>query len=56
MEGLFVHWVAKKLYWTDGQHNAIYVGDPKSGVKVKVIDNGPDSPTLKSVVVNHSER
>lgn len=55
VEGLFVHWVAKKLYWTDGQHNAIYVGDPKSGVKVKVIDNGPDSPTLKSVVVSHSE-
>ena len=56
VEGLSVDWEAKRLYWTDGQYNAIYVGDPQSGVKVKILDNGPDSPALKSVVVSHSER
>ncbi|PFX30203.1 uncharacterized protein LOC111323908 isoform X2 [Stylophora pistillata] len=55
VKGLSVDWEAKKLYWIDGQKNAIYVGDPQRKVKVKIIDNVPDSATLESVAVSHSK-
>lgn len=53
VEGLAVDWIGDKLYWIDAMHDGIYVGDLRSGRKVKIIVNNLDSP--RAIVVSHSE-
>ena len=53
LEGIAIDWVAKRIYWTDAMHNAVYVGDLGNGRKVKLIEGNLDFP--RAIVLNHSE-
>ncbi|KAL9950309.1 hypothetical protein ACROYT_G042789 [Oculina patagonica] len=54
VEGLAVDWIGDKLYWIDAMHwrSTIYIGDLRSGRKVKIIEKNLDSP--RAIVVSHS--
>lgn len=52
VEGLAVDWIGNKLYWIDAMHDGIYMGDLRSGRKVKIIEKNLDSP--RAIVVSHS--
>lgn len=51
VEGLAVDWIGNKLYWIDAMHDGIYLGDLRSGRKVKIIEKNLDSP--RAIVVSH---
>lgn len=53
VEGLAVDWIADKLYWIDAMHDCIFIGDLRSGKKLKIIDKHLDSP--RAIAVGHSE-
>ena len=53
VEDLAVDWIGDKIYWIDAMHDGIYIGDPPSGRKVKIVDENLYSP--RAIVVSHSE-
>jgi len=53
LEGIAVDWVARKIYWTDAMHDAIYLGDLRNGRKVKLIEENLDFP--RAIVLIHPD-
>ena len=54
LQGIAVDWVARKIYWTDAMHGAIYLGDLRNGRKVKLIEENLDFPG--DIVLIHPDR